>query len=691
MANIIVNEISQNYTYNIGNSAFATVALPITASWGPAYGKPGEAFSTTEVDQLESIRWEHFPSTQAGLESFVSTYRGPASVYRAAKDYSYQMAMTLLSSGYDVLVVRLCPGTKSAGQLLKVKFTDESTDKYFTIALTAKYPGTFGNNLKVRVYTGRFKNLDGDYSPYFNLITYVVDSSGVERAVENIVVSTNADDDTYTYYEEAESNFIDINSIEATSAPGQDESPSEFVRLSGGTDNATWGSTPGAIIPQILAAAMHRFDETHEYVKAIEALMVESTPVASSLPVDWATSYVNYVKKSNDEYVAASSSDTFAANTFYEVKVKDITKLKAAAYREWIFSSLTFTYDHTEATKGYKGTTGLYYLLTDKLSYRPQRIISPGWDDVDLTYFQKNQMYPDRCFGSTAVVSKVLSAIHITLMEVAYRSRCGTSMLDIPRSVPRKFVHAEINSTDVHYTEALADLTPVDATNTLESLYTSHSALFAPWGSYRYVGMNRQMDACPSFLVLLIQRAMILNQSLQYEWALPTNRKHNVPIGKLEYPVPKKYMDMWSRLEGVSLNAITSIPDLGVNIWGNSTLFKVPAATYQALANLSTRYLVNAVENVVYACGVAITFQYNNEQAYNKFYAGVTPTLDTMKNVGAIEDYYIKMAADIRGMDQVNANSVIGKIYLIVNGVINDITVDLVALPPNADLEQYKA
>ena len=67
MANIIVNEISQNYTYNIGNSAFATVALPITASWGPAYGKPGEAFSTTEVDQLESIRWEHFPSTQAGL------------------------------------------------------------------------------------------------------------------------------------------------------------------------------------------------------------------------------------------------------------------------------------------------------------------------------------------------------------------------------------------------------------------------------------------------------------------------------------------------------------------------------------------------------------------------------------------------------------------------------------------------
>ena len=123
---------------------------------------------------------------------------------------------------------------------------------------------------------------------------------------------------------------------------------------------------------------------------------------------------------------------------------------------------------------------------------------------------------------------------------------------------------------------------------------------------------------------------------------------------------------------------------------GNSTLYEVPPATYQALANLSTRYLVNAIENIAYKAGISITFQYNNDEAYSKFYAAVTPILDTMKNVGAIDGYYVKMAADINGLDQVNANTVIGKIYLVINGVINDIVVDLIALPPGTDLTQFQ-
>ena len=184
---------------------------------------------------------------------------------------------------------------------------------------------------------------------------------------------------------------------------------------------------------------------------------------------------------------------------------------------------------------------------------------------------------------------------------------------------------------------------------------------------------------------------MTLNQTVQYEWALPTTRKHSLNLGKFDYTVPNKLLQSWQKSDGVGINVITNIPDIGNTVWGNSTLYEVPPATYQALANLSTRYLVNAVEDVVYRCGISITFQYNNEQAYNKFYAGVTPILDTMKNAGAIDDYYVRMAADINSLDQINANSVIGKIYLVVNGVINDIMVDLVACPPGTDLNQYKA
>ena len=189
----------------------------------------------------------------------------------------------------------------------------------------------------------------------------------------------------------------------------------------------------------------------------------------------------------------------------------------------------------------------------------------------------------------------------------------------------------------------------------------------------------------------MINRAMILNQTVQYYWILPNTRKHNLVIGKPDYTVPKSLLDEWQTLEGVGVNVLTTLPDLGTTIWGNSTLFEVPPATYQALANLSTRYLVNAIEDIVYRAGIAITFRYNNDEAYSSFYSAVTPLLDTMMNAGAINDYYVRMAADINGLDQVNANSVIGKIYLVIPGVINDITVDLVALPPSVDLDQYRA
>ena len=134
---------------------------------------------------------------------------------------------------------------------------------------------------------------------------------------------------------------------------------------------------------------------------------------------------------------------------------------------------------------------------------------------------------------------------------------------------------------------------------------------------------------------------------------------------------------------------MTNIPDLGLTVWGNSTLFEVPPATYQALANLSTRYLVNAVEDMAYRCGIQITFKYNNNEAYESFQIGMSPLLDTMKNVGAILDYRIEMSADINGLEHVNANTVIGKIYLVVPGVINDIYVDLIVLPPAVDLDTY--
>lgn len=828
MAQIVINEISSNYTYNIGSNSYATVALPITAAWGPGYFKSKESEEgVTKQDILDEITWERFPATQAGLEAFVSTYRGPATNYRLIGDYSYQTAVTLLTAGYDVLVCRLCPGTEASGYIYNAltyssdsvveqgdylyfngklcianvnipviegglkafannviynansyveyegiiykndaqvpvinafsetteyvtgdlvtyndgdgekvyqcvlstviptfnastvynvgdlvkynngseeqvyqctsqvpavsEFSDASTyavgdlvsygniiyqcisavetpgvfnpsdwsenwtkafdasqwttswsrpfianewttmwtknfdpeqwtacisevsaaDVPSYLTVKAKYPGTFGNSITVSVNRMSSKYISAEH--LVNLIVYVKDSAGSRIAVENLVFTTDESEstDTILYIDEVESKFITLKLI--GNLDDIDETP-RFLDLTGGDDREAdeYGSDDETAIASLKADAQ----------KYAEARYGSST------------TYVQHI-------ASMSNLDRVEAN--------------ALRFKEWLYLTAAGTYANSR-------TDGVYYLLTDRLTYNPDRIISPCWDDQDYTQFDDYVEPKDY----------VASPIHEAIMLTAYYSRCATGFIDVPKQLTR---------TDVmEYAEILAMY------NYGTPMFASHSSFWAPWGHFTYSGTGKASVASPSFLKLMIERAQISNQAIQYSWALPANRKHNVVIGKLDYTVTKKLLDQWQSGEGVNINVITNIPDLGTNTWGNSTLWPIPPATYNALENLSTRLLVNAIKDVCYRVGISITFQYNNSQSYSKFYAGVSPLLDTMQNVGAIDDYRIVMSADINGLDSVRANSVVGTILVSCHGVINDIFIDLVALPASVDL-----
>lgn len=636
MAQIVISEISQNYTYNIGTNSYATVAMPITSSWGPGFFEARSFDGMTESAMLDSTSWVRFPATQQGLEAFVSTYRGPSEYYRLAEDYSYQMAMTLLTAGYDVLVCRMCPGARA----------EASSVGPFT--LSAKYPGSFGNKLRVDVYQKQFRaivdgNIEDEPKTYWNMIVSVVDSSGIKTNLENLAFVTNINDasDNMPYYREVESNFINI---QYTCGAADDDAEFPWkITFEGGSD-------------------------------------VVAKPIADDDLRSWVNARGVYGQSAQMQLYDFSGYRNACMNMYNSLADNDPMKVILAT-REWNYTKLVVT-DVSEET----GLSGVFDLLKDKLAYNHNRIITSGWDDQDFQYL--NDITGD---PTPAINTLPISPLHIKLMDAAYYSRCATAYIDIPRSLARKGVYNEASGPDEGYAQKLARLVPANTAYDVNgALYQTHSALFAPWGRYTYVGTAKQAIACPSFQALMIQRAQILNQAAQYEWALPTNRKHTLRLGKLDYNVPKKLLDKWQTLEGVGVNVITTIPDLGINIWGNSTLFEVPPATYQALANLSTRLLVNAVEDVAYRVGIGITFQYNNGQAYNKFYAGVTPILDTMRNLGAIDDYYVRMSADIDDLGQVNANTVIGKIWLVINGVINDIYVDLIAMPPGTNLDMFR-
>lgn len=607
MATITINEISRNYTYTTGTTNFCSVAMPITASWGPAFEDP-ETLGITLDQELESAAFSHFPATNEGLEAFIATYRGPAANYRSAKDFSYHIALTLLTAGYDVDICRVCAGSHASATLNATIGSDATG----SVTFRAKYPGSFGNNL-IGAIT---KVINRDY---WNLVVYIVDSSGARVAVENRVFVFDFDKstDNLQHISEVQSNFFDIT-VDNIETDDNVTFTSTAVRLVGGSDRKP-DTTPADMLDDAIALANTRYG------------LVPASDIS-----DYRAA-LNAVKASNPSLAKASS----------------------IRYMEWNYNAAYYVLD----------------ILTDKLAYDSKRLIMPGWDDQNFWFLT----------GETVSRIGAITPLHARMMEVAAQARCLTALLDLPKSLDRSGVWNE--STDVSqygYTQIVSNYIPTDGYDS-DGLFSTHSALFGPWAQYRYAGTSRNNIAPPGFLALMIQLAMLKNQSLQYEWAQPQTRRHNLSIGQPDYKIPKKLLDNWQSIEGCSINVITQIPDQGITVWGNSTCFDVPPATYNALQNLSTRYLMNAVKDVAYRTGVAITFQYNNNEAYSKFYTGCSPICDTMVSVGAITSYSISMSKDINGLDSVNLNSVIGQIVLYVEGVINDITIDLIALPAGTE------
>lgn len=706
MAQIIVNEISENYTYSIVSSQFATVALPITAAWGPAYMPPESVYSTSNVDDitdamLEDTKWLKFESNQAGIESFVATFRGPSSNYRIANDYSYQQALTLLSAGYDVLVCRVCPGAKASNSF---DFTSGNT-----LTVEAKYPGTFGNNLKIKL-----TKVVTTAKTYWNAIIYIVDPvSKNTTAAENLTFKFDYDD-TIPTLDEIKSNLVTFK-VDGTITDSSNQPAVAEISLAGGTDVLDTGvvnigtdyyapqiteptyaadtyytiswSSANPPVPSATALtsqeAIHSAFVAHTtvYKKFVADGTTITTPESAAI-ADYATALMN-IRYTSTEKTSAGysygcgslvlqniSSLSAAAYTDAWTVFKnnsDTVKAKALAHMEWVYNAAFI----------------VIQLLQNKLDYNPNRLYTP-WDDQNTLAINGTQI--------TNIQMINVSPLHRIIMDTAFKSRCATGMLDFPKSLIRSLVYNDSNEANTEgYAQKLSHIvsTSVTAVDVNIQLYVTHSALFGPWAPYKLTGLSKQVSVSPSFLALLIHRAQLLNQATQYEWLLPDNRKHNLRIGEPDYKVPTKLRDSWQSIYGLGVNVIAAIPDLGINQWGNSTLFDVPPATYQALADLSTRWLVNAIEDVVYRTGISITFNYNNENAYSKFYVGVTPLLDSMLNAGAIEDYKVQMSPDLDALGQVKARSVIGTIALVVSGVINDITVDLIALPPGTDLSAF--
>ena len=149
MPRINIYEHSETYSFQTKNKAYACVAFPIAASWGPAYDSSSE---DTNPD------WIRFQAGYRGTTDFVNTFRGPNTAL-GVREKSYDYALKLLASGYDILVKRAdglgSNASKSfifdlgSGVIATGAFSYTTSVMMHGMSVQAKEPGSFGNHIKV--------------------------------------------------------------------------------------------------------------------------------------------------------------------------------------------------------------------------------------------------------------------------------------------------------------------------------------------------------------------------------------------------------------------------------------------------------------------------------------------------------------------------------------------------------------
>lgn len=613
MPRINITEHSDTYSFQVRNNNYATVALPITAIWGPAY---------VADDDDNNPDWVHFAAGYQGTTAFVDTFKGP-NTYLGQREKSYDYALKLLAAGYDVLVKRVDGLGGRADNY--IDFASASGDSpAVCLTAVAKYPGTYGKKLYTKIY--------------FDKITKL----GVVQVFER---NENGSKDT----------LLEVHDIAFSNSTATDSTP---------------------LISEATFTYLDRVVcETADHTPVNPEIALQRTALTSPQTISFADSTI-------EDYTTKTIAGADITKSSVTALVAE-RGLSATTYATYIGkladeeSNLRLLYNQQIL---YSRAQACVEELTDTISY--------DWDAL-FCGIADDQYMPKNYLTTQANVNYGVSTLTIKLFEVAGASKCGAAFVGTPFNMPKGAKTAAGTPGAVKYKD--------DVSTAVGKQLSTYGEIVGPWCQTTLPISGANAWVCPELAHLLL----IINAQgvggINKWWMVPAGMTSTGVVHTPEYKIKRSYLDIiQNHDEGVCLNPLMEVPGKGFTCFGNSTLWDKPLGTYNALQNLSTRLLCNRVKQRIWDVALQILFKYNNENAYSHFYAGLSPLLDEMRSVGALTGneynplgYQIIMNPDIINLDKINANTVIGKVYLAVTGVIDTVDVDLFLLPPTGFMETY--
>lgn len=504
------------------------------------------------------------------------------------------------------------------------------------IKFKAKYPGSYGNQLKVRIKS----DVDENGNPIAQI--EVFDRNGfytnndkimsTDSLLEQIPValSEQGATDNRPYITEAISEYlgyiVTTGSVSRIIAPGS----TKVFSMYGGTDSPTVGNT----------------DTSEGYIPASEIELENILNLAKARFYTGTSAYLSYIQNVHSSLTQSE-------------------KIQLWSFQKCMLNVM-----------------GMIPELTDPFVY--------DWDAV-FCGIQDDQYIPKSYIDKRAEnheetdVDFEVTRIHYLLFEVASQSKCGAAIVGTPFGMKRGtwVPSSKCGTGAVEFKNSLS--------LTLGPTLSTYGEVVGPWCRSTLPLNGKNTWVCPELAHLLLIISKKTDDGVRYWWLPPAGMNGSGIVYAPEYKIKKHYLDIiQNHEEGVCLNPLMNVPGKGFTCFGNSTLWDKPLGTYNALQNLSTRFLCNRVKQGIWNAALEILFRYNNNEAYTHFYALLSPLLDTMRSVGALNStpknplgYRIVMNPDIINLDHINANTVIGRVELAVQGVIDTVNVDLFLLPPN--------
>lgn len=254
--------------------------------------------------------------------------------------------------------------------------------------------------------------------------------------------------------------------------------------------------------------------------------------------------------------------------------------------------------------------------------------------------------------GDTIDVSSELTSLHANMIKLAYTRGDAVACLDTPKEYTHSDVidyFAKLSNSDVVYSYA-----------------TAHG----PWCKIRdlVTGNNIEMPASLIFLAT-IGKNLTKNSEAQI-WYAPAgvSRASTNMVVEPKYEIGSTVLNEWQNNSeglGVRVNPIMKILSYGYTIYGNSTLMQdEDGYTKSALQSLGTRVLCNVVKKAIFSICVALTFEPNDYILWAEFKTRLSKTLEQMKINGGIGDYQIVMDDTTVTDEAKNDLTVPGKVFI---------------------------